>query len=308
MPVPGLGPALGQAPARVPTGPGLHLRAVSITEARPAPTVSAAGRSRVLRPRGAGRGPSTCPPPPGCLASARCCFSPADCAHWLPPPTRARGGEKKGAPRMSALVPSTPTALPSATHCCHLGGCWRSKPLALACDNGERAGPKAGTARSSFQNRKVRQKGVCISDPVAQTQHPAAGAVPPATQNLGSCTRSTLGPGGRRSPRAPVPSSRGLPSLCRETEWCAQGCPGPGSRRPGSAQPDPPPEGMEPEAPKAASDCRGPGTKGPGWRLETGAGRGKGVRRVWPPGSVSGAKASSGAPKSHQGVLSPPFL
>lgn len=106
---------------------------------------------------------------------------------------------------MSALVPSTPTALPSATHCCHLGGCWRSQPLALACDNGgERAGPRAGTARSSFQNRKL-QKGVCISHPVAQTQHPAGGSSPASDPEPGLCPRSTLGPGGHRSLRAAVP-------------------------------------------------------------------------------------------------------
>lgn len=192
---------------------------------------------------------------------------PADCS-LAPTPSRGPGrGEQEGGPRMSAWVPSTPSALPSATHCCHLGGGRRSGPPALACDTGERVAPQSGAARSSFQNWKAGPQGVGISDP--QTRHPAAGAgvLLPATQNQGSAPVYP-GPQGRRSPERPVPGASAFPLSLRRNEWCAWGYPRPGSLRPGSAQPNlpsPPHTGNE-EAPKAASDCRVLGIKDPRWR------------------------------------------
>lgn len=139
---------------------------------------------------------------------------------------------------MSALVPSTPTALPSATHCCHLGGCWCSKPLALACDNGgrglapklEQQGAASRTGRSGkmgfvFLTRWPRLN---TQQRELYCQQHGTWALPQVQEGAGA---SEL-----RFPRDVA-----LPSLCREAQWCAQGCPRRCCHRPPAA---PEPEAM----------------------------------------------------------------
>lgn len=150
------------------------------------------------------------------------------------------------------------------------------------------------------------KKGFAFLTPWPRLNTQRAGALLPATQNLGSAPGPLWGPEGAGASEQRIPRDVALPSLCRETEWCAQGCPGTAATflqllpepKASSAQPDrpPPPQGMEPEALEEASDCSALLIKVP-------LGPYCSLRRVWLTGSVSGTKAS----KSHKGVLSPPF-
>lgn len=236
------------------------------------------------------RGQIRRPPTEAALTSAHCGFSsPARLGSLAPTPSLAPGRrEKKGAHAGELLVPSTPTPLPSATHCCCLGGCWCTEPRHLSAARwrgragwGGRGCPQlGGTAKTQRQELKgqAERKGFAFRTPTAQTaqtQHTAVGSSPSSHTEPGPCLGSTLGQGRAQEPHSSrFPRHVASPILCRETEWRAQEDAEPGTatallpalREPeGQALPVLTP-GLRPSGlgnPEEASDSRCPVTKGP---------------------------------------------
>lgn len=142
--------------------------------------------------------------------------------HPQPGPGAKR--EERGALQISALVSSAPTTLPSATHCCCMGGCQCVYQAPGTClqQGGVSAQRPGGTARGQLPEPEGQAERDWHSSPswplTAQTQHPAAESAPSSDMGSVLCLRSTLGHGRAQEPcSSHFPRDMALPILCRET-------------------------------------------------------------------------------------------
>lgn len=296
MPVPDLGPALGRAHALMPTGTQDSAHSLG-------------SREPVLEPHGQGRGQSVRPPAPraACSQPGAASHQPG-CAHSLPPPTWAQGGERrKGPPMDECLGPLHP----HRSAICH-PLLPPGRLLALQAPStclrqwGREGWPQSWNSKEQLPEPEAAKRGLhfspCGPDSTPSgrelsCQRPRTWALP----QVHSGARRAQEPQSSGSLETwPSPLSaekrsgvlRAAQALLPPSSSCSQ------SPRPAllSLTAPPPPQGMEPEAPEEASDCSALLIKVP-------LGPYCSLRRVWPTGSVSGTKAS----KSHKGVLSPPF-